>query len=73
VSLLFLFQAFDGCRMLAQRLLTKLGVTDMLKILLTALTLTAIAGTVVQAQTRNCTTTCDPPGRGWNSCRTVCW
>jgi len=45
----------------------------MLKILLTALTLSAIAGTVVQAQTRNCTTTCDPPGRGWNSCRTVCW
>ena len=44
----------------------------MLKILLTALTLTAIAGTAVQAQSR-CTTTCDPPGRGWNSCRTVCW
>ena len=45
---------------------------NMLKILLTVLTLTAIAGTAVQAQTRNCTTTCDPPGRGWNSCRTIC-
>jgi len=49
----------------------KRGVIVMLKILLVACALTVMI-VASQAQSR-CTTTCDPPGRGWNSCRTICW